>query len=54
MGINALQKVQNHGWDHKRKDMGASNYSKRSIETCVLQVINLMNSIISCFESCHC
>jgi len=54
MGISVLQRVQGQGWDHKRKDVGVPNWNKGFIETCALQVKNLMNSSIICFESCHC
>ncbi len=36
MGIDVLQGVQSQGWDHEKKNVGASNWSKGSIETCVL------------------
>jgi hypothetical protein len=36
MGIDVLTRVQSEGWYHIRKVVGASNYSKGSIETCAL------------------
>jgi hypothetical protein len=36
MGIGALLGVQSEEWYHTRKDVGDSNWNKKSIETCAL------------------